>query len=240
MSSSKANIIAQLQREILPLQGYKSVVKTNGFSSGLGPIKQSFPGAEFPLGAMHEFFCGGEEDLSTTTAFISGILSSLVQKAGVLLWIGSGLVFPPSLKMFGLQPENVLFLSTNNQKEKLWAMEEALKCDSLSAVISEIPEVSFTASRRLQLAVEQSRVTGFVIRRNPKNLITACVARWRITSLAAEPGDMPGVGFPRWNVELLKVRNGRPGVWKVEWADGRFKHAYILAAITKDEHRKAV
>jgi protein ImuA len=33
---------------------------------------------------------------------------------------------------------------------------------------------------------------------------------------------MPGVGFPRWNVELLKVRNGQPGNWQVEWMDGRF------------------
>ena len=29
---------------------------------------------------------------------------------------------------------------------------------------------------------------------------------------------MPGVGFPRWNVELLKVRNGKPGSWQLEWS----------------------
>jgi len=41
-------------------------------------------------------------------------------------------------------------------------MEEALKCESLSAVIAETPEISFTVSRRLQLAVEQNRVTSFI------------------------------------------------------------------------------
>lgn len=40
-------------------------------------------------------------------------------------------------------------------------MEEALKCGGLAAVVGEVQDISFTASRRLQLAVEQSGVTGF-------------------------------------------------------------------------------
>jgi protein ImuA len=34
----------------------------------------------------------------------------------------------------------------------------------------------------------------------------------------------PGVGFPRWNVELLKVRNGKPSSWKIEWSGNRFQN----------------
>ncbi len=118
-------------------------------------------------------------------------------------------------------------------------MEEALKCEGLAAVIAETPELSFTASRRFQLAVEQSRVTGFVIRNNPKNLATACLTRWKISSLPTVSEDgLPGVGFPRWNVELLKVRNGTPGIWQLEWA-GRFRHVSKIAIITKEQHRKA-
>jgi protein ImuA len=63
-------------------------------------------------------------------------------------------------------------------------VEEALRCNRLAAVVAEIGELSFTASRRLQLAVEQSRVTGFILRLKPRNLTsTACVTRWRVTSL---------------------------------------------------------
>ena len=124
------------------------------------------------------------------------------------------------------------------EKEILWVMEEALKCEGLAAVIAETPEISFTASRRFQLAVEQSRVTGFIIRRNPKNLATACVTRWKISPLPSATEDgLPGVGFPRWNVELLKVRNGTPGKWQLEWA-GRFRHVSKLASITGEQQRK--
>lgn len=78
------------------------------------------------------------------------------------------------------------------------------------------------ASRRLQLAVEQSCVTGFIIRHQPRYPgVTACVSRWQITPLPSELEEgMPGVGFPRWQVELLKIRNGRPGTWEVEWSAG--------------------
>jgi protein ImuA len=105
-------------------------------------------------------------------------------------------------------------------------MEEALKCDGLAAVVAEIQELSFIASRRLQLAVEKSLVTGFILRRNPRNInTTACVTRWKIKPIQSESVDgLPGVGFPRWNVELLKARNGKGGSWQIEWVAGQFKH----------------
>ncbi|WP_261387496.1 ImuA family protein [Chitinophaga pinensis] len=103
-------------------------------------------------------------------------------------------------------------------------MEEALKCDGLAAVIAELPEIGFTQSRRLQLAVEQSKVTGFILRTSSRSVgTTASAARWQITPLpSAMENDMPGVGYPRWQIELLKVRNGRNGVWKMEWSEGRY------------------
>jgi protein ImuA len=64
------------------------------------------------------------------------------------------------------------------------------------------------------------------------------VARWKITPLPSElEEDMPGVGFPRWSVELLKVRNGNPGSWKIEWSDKGF--VPIEEAVLIQEERKA-
>lgn len=238
MQTSKAHIIAELQKEILPLGGFKPVAGNIDFDGGLGFIKSAFPNASFPLGAIHEFFCSGQEDVSASSGFIAGIVSSIMQKGGVSIWISSGMIFPPALKSFGIEPDKIIFVTAKQEKEILWVMEEALKCEGLAAVIAETPELSFTASRRLQLAVEQSRVTGFVIRRNPKNLATACVTRWKITPLPAAAEDgLPGVGFPRWNVELLKVRNGIPGNWQLEWA-GRFRHVSKLALINREQQRK--
>jgi len=241
MSISKAHILAGLKKEILLLQGHKSQSETNAFDAGLGPIKFAFPNASFPLGAVHEFFCHSAEDASATSGFISCIVSSIVGKSGASVWINaSRSIFPPALHSFGITPDKMIFIDVAKEKDRLWTIEEALKCDGLAAVIGEIQDVTFTAGRRLQLAVEKSKVTGFLIRNNPKNIATACETRWRITSLPCEnsPG-LPGVGFPRWNVELLKVRNGTPGEWQVGWSRNRFNHGYKLAAIENVPQRKA-
>jgi protein ImuA len=223
----KADIITKLQASILRLEGFKSATNSV-FEDGLGPITKSFPNASFPLGAIHEFLSANEEDTASTSGFLAGLLGSLMGNLGTSLWISSSrTLFPPALKNFGIQPDRFIFIDLKKEKDVLWAMDEALKCGALAAVVGEVREISFTASRRLQLAVEQSQVTGFILRNNSTKVITtACVSCWKITSLPSEPfEDLPGPGFPKWRVELLKIRNGKAGVWDLQWMGGRFKIA---------------
>lgn len=236
----KADLIARLQQEILPLQGYKSALQHTALDVGLGAIKNAFPGGAFPLGAIHEFFCDSAEDLTASSGFIAGIVAALIKKNGAVIWIGSApKIFPPALKAFGIEPHQLIFVHLKKERELLWAMEEALKCSSLAAVVGEISDITFTGSRRLQLAVENSGVTCFLLRYQPRNLTTAFISRWRITHVAsaAEEG-LPGLGHPRWQVELLKVRNGVPGAWQLEWKGGQFKQVYKTISVAAAEKRK--
>jgi protein ImuA len=224
--STKSDIIQRLEREILPLQGFKPPKGGGAVDFGLGPMHAAFPNGHFPTGVVHEFLSTTAEGAAASAGFMGGLMGTLMRGGGAALWIGNARkLFPMALKSFGIEPDRVVFVELARPKDMLWVMEEALKCEGLAAVVGEIPEIVFTASRRLQLAVEQSRVTGFLLRHQARTLgVNACVARWRVSPLASEtePGLL-GVGFPRWNVELLKIRNGRPGVWPVEWARGRFR-----------------
>ena len=225
--SAKKNVIEKLQKEILSLQGFNAPADGQHIDFGLGAMESAFPNKTFPTGSVHEFISTAPQDAAATTGFMSGLLGSLLQKGGVCLWISTRrTVFPPALKTFGIEPHCVIFIDLIKEKDVIWAVEEALKCDALAAVVGELKEISFTESRRLQLAVEKSKVTGFLHRNNPRSVNTlACVCRWKITPVASElEEDMPGVGFARWNVDLLKVRNGEPGSWQMEWAAGQFKH----------------
>ncbi len=224
MLPQKADIIFQLQRDILRLQGYRYKPSDDFIRPVLGPIDFSFPNGIFPLASIHEFLTQTAEDIAATSGFISCLLSSLMSKGGVAVWIGSSQkIFPPALKLFNVEPDQIIFIDTKNKRDLLWLVEETLKCEGLAAVVAEVPEVSFTASRRLQLAVEQSRVTGFLIRNNLRNINTnACTARWKISSNPSNITDeMPGIGFPVWNIELLKVRNGKPGTWQMQWTSNK-------------------
>jgi protein ImuA len=240
MVSSKAHIISQLQNEILLLQGFKPC-GIEGNDAGLNVIKDAFPNSTFPLGAVHEFFCTDSESNSASYGFIAGIVSSLMKTNTPSIWISSSkLIFPTSLKSFGIDPDKIIFIQSKRSKEILWVVEEALKSNSVSAVVGEINEISFLESRRLQLAVEQSKVTGFLLRQNPKNLATSCVTRWRVTPIPSEKKSIPGIGFPKWNVELLKVRNGKPGRWQMQWRNLKFELVQPSILAYEEEQRKVV
>lgn len=216
------SIIEQLQKQILNLQGNRRATDEPALGIGLAFIEAAFPERVFPRGALHELISTSPEAAACTSGFISVILSKLNHKGGSCLWVSTiprRCIFPPGLKSFGIDPERILFVDARNTKETLWVLEEALKCEALCAVVGELSEISFNDSRRLQLAVEKSRVTGFIHRYRPKaENVVACVSRWKITPLASSvPGALPGVGYAKWNVELCKVRNGLPVSWQVEW-----------------------
>jgi protein ImuA len=223
---AKMDIIRQLQKEVISLQSASRPSDIRPVDTGLSSIEKAFPGHVFPTGVVHEFISRASEDSAATNGFIAGLLGLLMRKSGVCLWISTGrTIFPPALKVFGIEPDRVIFIDLNRQKEALWAIEEALKCNVLVAVVGELRELGFTESRRLQLAVELSHVTGLIHRYSAKSENTvACVTRWKIGPLPSfmEEG-MPGIGYPRWNVQLVKVRNGRPGTWQIEWVANSFR-----------------
>ena len=241
MVSKKADILSALQTDILRLQGYKTSSSPT-IDLNLGPIKAAFPNGAFPVGAVHEFLPAGAEDAAAASGFMTGLLSTIMGSNGTSLWISSSrTLFPPALKSFGIQPDRFIFVDLQKEKEVRWAFEEALKCPSLSTVVGELPAMDFTFSRRMQLAVEQSKVTGFVLRPFGSQLTpSACVSRWRIASLPGETNDgLPGVGFPQWSVELLRVKNGKPGSWEVRWENGRFCPVHKTAVAFEQQQLKA-
>jgi protein ImuA len=91
----------------------------------------------------------------------------------------------------------------------------------------------------LQLAAERSGITAFLLRRwrdggqaaRERALPNAAVTRWRIAALPSRPlRDEPGVGHPRWRVELLRCRGGEPACWEMEVPDAT-DHVSLVAAL---------
>jgi len=237
-SAEKNEVIEQLQREIRSLQGFKRAPGSLYVRTGLPALDMAFPERTFPVGAVHEFISPASEEAAATNGFIAGILTQLMAKQGACLWVSARrTLFPPALKVFGIAPDRIIFVDLTRPKDVLWAIEEGLKCTALAAVVGELSELSFTESRRLQLAVEESRVTGFIHRCQPRSENTvACITRWKIEPLLSVAEDnMPGVGLPRWHVQLLKVRNGQPGSWQVEWSGSGFRPVMRAAVIVLPE-----
>ena len=192
---------------------------------GLGAIESAFPNGVFPRKALHEFISVAPEHSAASGGFIGGILSILMKEGAACVWISRArTLFPVSLHLFNVDPARIIFMDVAREKDVLWIMEEALKCEGLAAVVAEVDSLSLIESRRLQLAVEQTGVTGFILRKDPRKAPAhVATARWKITPAPSETEEgMPGVGFPRWHVELIKVRHGNPGSWTLEWGGDKF------------------
>ena len=220
----KRAIARSLQAQINVMQGLGKAAH-EPLKAGLDLFDSAFPAGVFPLCAIHEFVSYEPAHAACTNGFISGLAGKLMNAGGICLWIGNKTkIFPSALKAYGVDPDRIIFIQASKPKEVLWIIEEALKCETLSMVVGELKDLSFTDSRRMQLAIAQSGVTGFIHRYQPfRENAVACNTRWKITPLASLIDDgLPGVGHSCWDVQLLKVKNGRPSSWQVRWLNTNF------------------
>ena len=74
------------------------------------------------------------------------------------------MLYGPALLQFGIDPMRLILVRTRRDSDALWAMEEGLRCSQIAAVVGELGDISLTASRRLQLAAEETGVTAMLLR----------------------------------------------------------------------------
>jgi len=197
-------------------------------------IDSALPGGGLALGAVHEFHGSGpdEEDGAAAAGFAAGIAGRLDQ--GLVLWVlKRGDLYGPGLAEHGLDPARIVRVTAQRDDDILWALEEGLRTAGIAAAIGEVGKLSMVAGRRLQLAAERSGVTALLLRRwrnaaeaaAERARPSAAVTRWRVAAIPSLPtpglNDEPGIGTPRWRVELLRCRGAEAAQmsWNVEVAD---------------------
>lgn len=224
----RAELLARLKSDVSRLERASKEVAVKPASFGCS-LDEAFDDRALPLGCIHEFLVDGRDQEAASQGFLSALMSKMPATGGIVWITKRKTVFPPGLVTFGLKPDRVCFLDLAREKDALWAAEEALRCKPVTAVVAEIANIDLTATRRLQLAAEHSGAPAFLMRSNPKSLAaTASATRWRIRPLpSTAPDGLPGVGFPAFDVELLKVRGGKPGKWQIEWRGNAFHDVFL-------------
>ena len=193
---------------------------------GLAEVDSRLPGGGLALGALHEVASGdnGAIDGAAATLFTAGIAARI--KGKVLWCITRPDLFAPALSQVGLKSDRVIYLEGGDEKTVLACCEEGLRHGGLGAVVAEVARLPMTASRRLQLSAEGSGTIGIALRRWCRQIEvtdfsqpTAAVTRWRISALPSTPLPVPGVGRPRWLVELIRCRAGESAAFELEACD---------------------
>jgi len=233
-----ANLSERIRRIERPLATVHGVLPF-----GITEIDRTLPGGGLARGALHEILGtgGDEEDGALAAAFGAGILGRLSRMAdGIVLWcLPRPDIYGCGLAAHGLDPAHVVLVRALRDAEILWAMEEGLHAPGIAAVVGEVGTLPAVASRRLQLAAERSGITAFLLRRwydggqavRERALPNVAVTRWRIAALPSCPmRDEPGVGRPRWRIELLRCRGGEPACWEMEVPDAT-DHVSLAATL---------
>src|SRR5215468_1879727 len=136
---------------------------------GIKAIDKRLPEGGLALGALHEVAGGGNGAIDGAAAalFAAGIATRI---RGRVLWcVTRQDLFAPALASAGLAPDRVIYVEAGDEKSVLACFEEGLRHGGshggLGAVVAEVARLSMTASRRLQLAAEDSGAIGIAIRR---------------------------------------------------------------------------
>jgi len=214
MTAARDRVISDLRDRIALLQG-SAGGKRDSLAFGVPEIDAVLPGGGLAYGAVHEFAGGGAGvvDGAAATLFAAGIAA---RTRGKIVWcLTRPDLFFPALAQAGLHPDRVVFVEADGQEDVLASMEEALAFGGLGAVVGEIVRLPMVASRRLQLAAEKTGTMGLVVRRWRRQVEasdfgqpTASTTRWRLSVLPSEALPVPGVGRPRWLLELIRVKAG--------------------------------
>ena len=232
MSASERgnNGIGALRRAIRAIERRHETLdeRRRPLSFGAAAIDEVLDGG-LACGVLHEIVAR-KSDVGAATGFV---LALLARGQRAILWIAEdmavlegGAPYGPGLDDLGLAPERAILVRVPQGRDVPWAMEEALRCRAVGAVIGEVrgnARIGLVATRRLALAAAQGGAPALLLRLGGEMVASAAVTRWVVGAAVSAPQPhRPRTAATE--AALTRNRRGPLGSWMVEWnrAEQRF------------------
>jgi protein ImuA len=217
-------MIEQLHQRLQALQKSAVIGGDPGtLPLGIAAVDEALGGG-LARGALHEIAASGEAHLAAATGFTLGLAA---QRRVRVFWIAedmalseSGALHGPGLDVFNLAPERLLTVAAAHRRDLLWAMEEALRCRAIGAVIGELRhgELDAVAVRRLSLAAADNGALALLLRAAPVSDVSTAATRWIVGAVASSHLGFE-FGPPSFDAHLVRNRRGPTGSWILEWSN---------------------
>ena len=228
----KTQVLAALRRRIEGIERPRLAGDgAAALSFGVAVVDRALPEGGLRPAGLHEFL-GEAGALALVAALAARRLAD--GAAGPVLWcLERALPYPPGLAAFDLGPERLILVRAREGREVLWAVEEALGSGRAALIVGEVRRLDGTASRRLQLAAENGATPVLLVNGGDHAAAPGALTRWRVESAPSGPAaDGPGLGAPRFALNLLRARGAAPGAWLIEWDHAT--RAFSLVALLVD------
>jgi len=198
-----------------------------------------------PAGLLHEIYADQRRDGGAAFGFALGMARGLITPARPAILFMQlaheaqdvGLPYGAGLKHFGIEPDALVIGRMGNLTELLWAMEEAIACRAVAAVVADVAgdpkALDFTVSRRLSLRAAGAGTSVFMLRYGRDREASAARLRWQVIGAPSEAPkfDARAPGGARWHVVLekgrLQQRAADTGIeFLVDWTKNGFSPAF--------------
>lgn len=220
-----------------------------------GEIMPAKPGfLATPRGYVHEIFADQLVNAGAAFGFALAQAKAMIspQRPGLLtLQLKSdtqelGLPYGLGFSAFGLDAAAFVLIRTDTVAELLWALEEAIACRAVGAIVADIAyphkALDFTASRRLSLRAAASASAVFLVRYARDREATAARYRWRVEPRPSTPPpfDDRAPGPPRWRVTLEKgtLADRRTGPLGTQYLVDLTDHGLVSADIDSPDRSR--
>jgi protein ImuA len=215
--------VARIESAATDLQTPESAALTFGIPS----LDHALAGGLAPA-SLHEVTPDGMGDRGSAIGFTLALAARAHNPGKALFWITTdfaaleaGETYGLGCDLAGVAARDLVVVKAARPIDALWAMEEALKCRALSAVVAELPNdaplADLTATRRLTLAAREGGAFGFLLRHRASALTSSAETRWRVAAAPALPDRFGGLGRASFSLTLHKNRRGPTGHWPIAW-----------------------
>lgn len=158
-------ILDSLSRQIQTMEraNRSSYRKTGAISSGCKALDSRLPRGGYEPGTIVEFL----ESSPGGGGWYLALAAAREAVGESKYWVvvdRRRSFFPPAAQAMGLPLDRLIVLQPTTAADEAWAIDQALRCSAIGAVVAEIEHVSELQARRCQLAAEQGQTLGLWLR----------------------------------------------------------------------------
>lgn len=211
---TQQEIIAALRRQVQRAESLGRVAAEAVLSTGWERFDELLPERGLCRGTLVEWIGSGPGACAGTLALL--VARRACADGGTLVVIDRpGRFFSPAAVALGIDPQQLVIVRPTSDQDEVWAYDQSLRCEAVSAVWGYTEHLPGRAFRRLQLSAEAGRSLALLVR--PHTALQQ--PSWSHLRLLVEPlldtGDAA-----RFRLEVLRCLGGPlGGVAEIELAE---------------------
>ena len=196
---TQQEIIAALRRQVQRAEALGRVAADAVLSTGWERFDELLPERGLCRGTLVEWISSGPGACAGTLVVIDR----------------PGRFFPPAAVALGIDPQQLVIVRPTSDQDEVWAYDQSLRCEAVSAVWGYTENLPGRAFRRLQLSAEAGRSLALLVR--PHTALQH--PSWAHLRLLVQPVVDAG-DAARFRLEVLRCLGGRlGGVAEIELAE---------------------